>query len=167
MSDSVIDTINDVESLDPEDRYPNWDKARHRQLIGRMRFVGPGGHIFPEEMMGPHWTDPRLERQICHGLDKEGREVWKRAEDKPLPGFVSLQASDSDEGYDDNPIPYDYELPPYASASSIAISNFDQGNPVGEMSRDPVAEGDDGTQLQADFDRYSKSIQSDPDQPAS
>lgn len=165
MTKSVIETLNEVDLL-PEERYPNWDIKRHRELIGRVRFIGPGGNVFPDSLMGEHWTDPRLERQVCHGLDKEGHEVWKRAADKPLPGFVSLQAQEQDDDYNDSPIPYDYELPPYASASSIAISNFDQGNPVGEQSRDPAAEGDDGTQLQADFARYQRSVASDPDQPA-
>lgn len=166
MSKSVAEALADAD-LSPEERYPDWDKKRHQALIGQVRFIGPGGNIFPGNLMGSHWTDPRLQRQVCHGLNTEGQEVWKEAHDKPLPGFVSLEAQDQDEDYDDSPVPYDYELPPYASASSIAISNFDQGNPVGVESRDPKLEGDDGTQLQADFARYQKSVYSDPNRPAS
>ena len=151
----------------PEDLYPDWDKNRHQQMIGKIRFVGSGGNIFPAELMGAYWTDPRLQRQVCKGLNRAGEAVWVDAPDKPLPGFVSLDSRETEnEDVDDDPIPYDYELPAYASASSIAISNFDQNNPVGEASRDPVAQGEVSGQMDEDFARFAKRMESDPEHPA-
>lgn len=157
---AVLDQLPDVVDSDP---YPDWDQARHKRIMGKLRFVGPGGNVYPGDFMGEHWADDRLQRQVCHGLDAENREVWKVAPDKPLPGFVSLKADDDDEDTGgDSPIPYDYELPPYADASDIQISNFDGGNPVGVETH--VPRGED--QMAADLEAFQNFQPHDDTKPA-
>lgn len=154
--------------IEADDPYPGWDIELHKRMIGKQRLVGPGGHIFPADLYAEEWTDPRFERQVCHGTDVNNNPVWKFMQAKPLAGFVSLQARDYEESdYDDAPIPYDYEVPPHASASTIDISNFDKGNPVGVASRDPVAEGDpDGTSFDEAMAKFEATKPSDSDKPA-
>lgn len=158
---SVSEKLSKVESKKEE--YPGWDQKRHASLQGKIRFIGADGILFPAEILGDHWTDPRVRRQRCQGLNAANEEVWTYQEDTPLPGFVSLDARDAEEEQSgDDPIPYDYDLPPHADASSIQISNFDAGNPVGADTRVPHDEQDLAEKMEA----FHAGLANDPNKPA-